>query len=48
VSDAQLKSRLMELGFEVAPSSPEALTRHLRDETGKWGKIVKSSGAQVD
>jgi tripartite-type tricarboxylate transporter receptor subunit TctC len=48
MSDAQLKARLTELGFEVAPSSPEALTRHLRDETAKWGKIVKSSGAQLD
>lgn len=48
MNDAQLKARLAELGFEVAPSSPEALTRHLREETGKWGKIVKSSGAQLD
>ncbi|MGQ0751214.1 MAG: tripartite tricarboxylate transporter substrate binding protein [Betaproteobacteria bacterium] len=48
LNDAQLKSRLTELGFEVQPSSAQVLARHMREEAVKWGKVVKSSGAQID
>jgi tripartite-type tricarboxylate transporter receptor subunit TctC len=48
VTDAKTRERLSELGFEVQTSTPEQLARHLRDETAKWGKIVKISGAQLD
>jgi tripartite-type tricarboxylate transporter receptor subunit TctC len=48
VTDGKLRERLGEMGFEVQPSTPEALARHLKDETIKWGHIVKRSGAQLD
>ena len=48
VTDRKLRERLGEMGFEVQPSTPEALARHLKDETIKWGQIVKRSGAQLD
>jgi tripartite-type tricarboxylate transporter receptor subunit TctC len=48
VTDAKTRERLSELGFEVQTSTPDALSRHLREETSKWGKIVKMSGAQLD
>jgi tripartite-type tricarboxylate transporter receptor subunit TctC len=48
LNDAQLKGRLTELGFEVQPSSADALARHMREEAAKWGKVVKTSGAQID
>ena len=48
VTDTKTRERLTELGFEVQSSTPEMLARHLREETVKWGKIVKISGAQLD
>ena len=48
VNDAQMRERLSQLGFEVQSSTPEALARHLKEETVRWGKVVKSTGAQLD
>jgi tripartite-type tricarboxylate transporter receptor subunit TctC len=46
--DPKLKARLAELGGTVHPGSPADFGRFLADETEKWGKIVKFSGAKAD
>ena len=45
---ADMKERLAGLGVEAAPSTPEQLASLLRDDLGRWSKIVKESGARID
>jgi tripartite-type tricarboxylate transporter receptor subunit TctC len=48
LADPQLKAKLKELGGETMPMTPAEFGKFLADETGKWGKVVKFSGAQAD
>lgn len=43
-----LIERLAGQGAEVAPSTPEQLTKLLADDLVRWAKIVKDSGATID
>jgi tripartite-type tricarboxylate transporter receptor subunit TctC len=36
------------LGQTPAPSTPEEFARQIRDEYGRWGRVVKASGAKVE
>jgi tripartite-type tricarboxylate transporter receptor subunit TctC len=42
------RERFLSLGAEPVGSTPAEFGKFFRDEVGKWGKVVKSSGAQVD
>jgi hypothetical protein len=44
---ARLKARLAALGGTVVPGSPEDFGKLIADETEKWAKVVKFSGARV-
>jgi tripartite-type tricarboxylate transporter receptor subunit TctC len=48
IKDPQMAQQFQSLGYELAGSTPQELGTHLRDETVKWGKVVKQSGAQLD
>ena len=39
--------RLVGLGADVAPTTPEEFGRIVRDEIQKWAKVVKASGAKA-
>jgi tripartite-type tricarboxylate transporter receptor subunit TctC len=43
-----VKERLSASGAELAGSTPEQLAEHIRNETEKWAKAVKASGATAD
>ena len=43
-----VKKRLAELGAEPGAVVGEAFGQFMTDETAKWGKLVKASGATVD
>jgi tripartite-type tricarboxylate transporter receptor subunit TctC len=43
-----VKERLAKLGLEPNPGSPEALASLIHDETAKWAKVVKASGAKIE
>jgi len=45
LADPDVKKKLMEQGAEPHPESPEQFAQFIASETGKWGKIVKQSGA---
>lgn len=43
-----VKERLATLGLDAAPASPEALASLIQQETVKWARVVKESGARAD
>ena len=43
-----VKERLGTLGLDPAPASPEALASLIQQETVKWARVVKESGARAD
>jgi tripartite-type tricarboxylate transporter receptor subunit TctC len=43
-----VKKRLAELGAEPGTVVGDAFAQFMTDETAKWGKLVKASGATVD
>ncbi len=44
----EMKERLAAQGIDVIASTPEQLTRHLREELDKWTAVVKAAGLKVD
>jgi tripartite-type tricarboxylate transporter receptor subunit TctC len=44
----EVSKRLVDLGAEVAVTSPEQFQRLVRDEIQKWAKVVKASGARAE
>ena len=48
LTDPQVVKQLSSQGAEPAPSTPEALSQHLRSEIAKWAKVVKFSGAVIN
>ena len=48
LADPKMKARLADLGATVFASSPAELGKFIADETEKWGKVVKFSGAKPD
>ena len=48
VADPKLIARFAELGARVLSGSPSDYAKLVANETEKWGKIVKLSGAKPD
>ncbi len=48
LADPKLKARFAELAAEVLPGLPADFAKLIADETEKWGKVVKFSGAKPD
>jgi tripartite-type tricarboxylate transporter receptor subunit TctC len=48
LADPAAKTRFAELGALLLPGSAADFGKLLADETDKWGKVVKFSGAKVD
>ena len=46
--DPQLLARLKDLGGEPMPMTPDQFGKFLADETEKWAKVVKFSGAKAN
>lgn len=44
----EMKERLVGLGVEAAPSTPDQLAALMQGDLVRWAKIVKDSGAQLD
>lgn len=48
LQDPEVKHKLASQGAEVKGSTPEEFGAYIREETVRWGKVVKESGAKVD
>jgi tripartite-type tricarboxylate transporter receptor subunit TctC len=48
LTDPRLKARLADLGGMVFPLSPAEYAKRVAEETEKWAKVVKFSGAKPD
>jgi tripartite-type tricarboxylate transporter receptor subunit TctC len=48
LADPQLKARIKDLGGEPMPMTPAEFGKFLAEETDKWAKVVKFSGAKVN
>jgi tripartite-type tricarboxylate transporter receptor subunit TctC len=48
LADAKMNARLADLGGLVLPLSPAEYGRRIAEETEKWGKVIKFSGAKAD
>jgi len=44
--DAQ--ARLLAMGLEITPSTPEQMTAYANNERKKWGAVIQASGIKVD
>ena len=48
IADPKIKARLVDLGGTVLPGSPADFGKLIADETEKWAKVIKFSGAKPD
>jgi tripartite-type tricarboxylate transporter receptor subunit TctC len=48
LADAKLRARFTEMGALILGGSPADFAKLIADETDKWGKVVKFSGATVE
>ena len=47
LSAADVKERALAAGAEPAPSSPEQFAAYIREETKKWGEVVRKAGIKL-
>ncbi|VCU70989.1 Tripartite tricarboxylate transporter family receptor [Pigmentiphaga humi] len=43
-----VKAKLEEMQFEVAPSTPQAFGAFMKEEIARWGAVVKATGVTAD
>ena len=43
-----VKERLQTIGFDPAPSTPEAAAAHMKAETDKWTKVVREANIKIE
>jgi tripartite-type tricarboxylate transporter receptor subunit TctC len=48
LDDPKLKTRLLELGGTLLPSSPADFGKLIADETEKWGKVIRALNIKAD
>jgi len=48
LNNPEVRARLLAGGLDPAPGSPKDLSRLMRSEASKWGRVVRQSGAKLE
>lgn len=48
LNQPDIKKRLIEMEFEIVASSPKQFSDWIRIEIGRWGKVIKDTGAKAE
>lgn len=48
LGSADITRRLIDVGFEPTPTTPEQFGAFMREETERWGAVAKTAGVKVD
>ncbi|TFZ02173.1 tripartite tricarboxylate transporter substrate binding protein [Ramlibacter henchirensis] len=48
INSPDTSARLREMEFEVIGSTPEQFSSWIRSEIGRWGQVIKATGAKAD
>jgi len=48
LGEPPLRDKLLEMGGQILTGTPEEIRKLVVDETDKWAKVVKFSGAKVE
>jgi tripartite-type tricarboxylate transporter receptor subunit TctC len=48
LADPKIEARFASLGGTVLPGSPEDFGKLIRDETEKWGKVIRAANIKVE
>jgi tripartite-type tricarboxylate transporter receptor subunit TctC len=48
LADSRMKARIANLGYQAYATSPTEFATFINDETDKWAKVVKISGAKAE
>ena len=46
LGDAEVKKRLLELGIEARPSTPQEISARLKSDIDKWRQVIEKAGIQ--
>ena len=44
----EVVAKLQTAGFEPTPGTPEALARQIREETERWGTVVRAANIRIE
>ena len=48
LNSAEVKAKLVPQGMDIATGSPEQLTRIIRDDDARWGKVIRDAGVKPE
>ncbi len=48
LQQSDVRERLAALGYEVISATPQQMAQQIRDDTKKWAKVIRDSGAKPD
>ena len=48
IATPDMRNRLAAIGFEPMGGTPQQFAAYLRQEIGKWNKVIKATGAKLE